>query len=451
MASIFDWSVTAGSNDTADTDITWVEGQLGQTVNNSARAMMAKVAAMANALKGAYTTTNIVNAYSVTVDFPPSALSKGFFGIIRFNAANTGASTLQVNALSAANLKNGVGTALASGEIVANGLYLVAYDTVAAEYRIVSKVTSGASGLLTASGYTASATNKLFGRSTAGAGAVEEISLAADHVFTAGVMGLVAFTGDVTKAAAGTALTIAAGVVTNAQLANVNTATFKGRNTGGTGSPEDMTATQATANLNVMAASLKGLAPAPSGSPVSTKYLSEAGTYVTVPTGSAWTLIETLNPSGVASTQNTVSLSGYRMIRITLNAMVPATTAVNLNMQTSIDGSTFINWSTCTYNQLQAANTVGSAVAGLLNGASGLITNTAAAGGLSGTIILYQYNQAARGFGVFDTVTAETGSFTITRYSGAMQSSVSTARTHVKFLFSSGNIASGTVVIEGMA
>lgn len=177
MASIFDWSVTAGSNDSADTDINWLEGQFGQTVNNSARAMMAKVAAMIKLMRGAYTTTNVGNDYSIAIDFTPSTLAKGFIGVIRFNAGNTGAVTLTNGALAAAAVKNAVGTALGTGEIVANGLYLVVYDTVAAEYRIVSKLTAAVSGNLTASGYQVSATDKLLGRVTAGTGAIEEIGI----------------------------------------------------------------------------------------------------------------------------------------------------------------------------------------------------------------------------------------------------------------------------------
>jgi hypothetical protein len=53
--------------------------------------------------------------------------------------------------------------------------------------------------------------------------------------------------------------TIGAGVVTNAKLANMATATFKGRTTAGSGAPEDLTATQATALLDVATTSLKGL------------------------------------------------------------------------------------------------------------------------------------------------------------------------------------------------
>lgn len=65
--------------------------------------------------------------------------------------------------------------------------------------------------------------------------------------------------GDIVVSGTGTAINIDTGVVTNAKLANVATATFKGRTTAATGSPEDLTGTQATALLDLATGSLKGL------------------------------------------------------------------------------------------------------------------------------------------------------------------------------------------------
>jgi len=80
--------------------------------------------------------------------------------------------------------------------------------------------------------------------------------------------------------------TVSANSVTNAMLANVATATFKGRTTAGTDSPEDLTVTQATALLNVFvgdsgAGGTKGLVIAP-GIGDSGKYLRGDGTWQTV-------------------------------------------------------------------------------------------------------------------------------------------------------------------------
>jgi hypothetical protein len=79
--------------------------------------------------------------------------------------------------------------------------------------------------------------------------------------------GITQLTSDVTAGpgSGSQAATIAANAVTNAKLADMATQTFKGRTTAGTGDPEDLTATQATALLNTVTTSLKGLAPASGG------------------------------------------------------------------------------------------------------------------------------------------------------------------------------------------
>ena len=167
------------------------------------------------------------------------------------------------------------------------------------------------------------ATDSLIGRDTAGTGDPEAITVTGGIEFSgAGSLRTTAFTGDVTKTAGGTALTVAANAVdntkaadmaantikanataatadpadlavgtnavvgrvagnivaaqlvdaqvaaatlTNAKLANVATATIKGRSTAGTGSPEDLTGTQATALLDTFSSGAKGLAPASGG------------------------------------------------------------------------------------------------------------------------------------------------------------------------------------------
>jgi hypothetical protein len=109
--------------------------------------------------------------------------------------------------------------------------------------------------------------------------------------------------GDITVASSGTSWTINAGAVTNADLANVATATFKGRTTAGTGVPEDLSATQATALLNSFAGSLKGLVPASSGG--TTNFLRADGSWS--PGGS--TAINN-SPSGVVFPTMSSTTSG---------------------------------------------------------------------------------------------------------------------------------------------
>jgi hypothetical protein len=63
-----------------------------------------------------------------------------------------------------------------------------------------------------------------------------------------GMAGITALTGDVTASGSGSvAATIANDAVTNAKMANVATQTIKGRTSGSTGDPEDLTAAQAAA------------------------------------------------------------------------------------------------------------------------------------------------------------------------------------------------------------
>jgi hypothetical protein len=88
--------------------------------------------------------------------------------------------------------------------------------------------------------------------------------------------------------ASGAALAgVAANSVTNAMLSDVATVTFKGRTTGGTGDPEDLTATQATAMLNVFDSTHKGLVSASGGG--TTTFARADGTWA-VPAGSVTTV-----------------------------------------------------------------------------------------------------------------------------------------------------------------
>jgi hypothetical protein len=79
------------------------------------------------------------------------------------------------------------------------------------------------------------------------------------------------------------ATTIAANAVSNAKLADMATATIKGRTTAGTGDPEDLTAAQATALLDVFTSSAKGLAPVSPGG--TSAFLRADGAWAAPPGG----------------------------------------------------------------------------------------------------------------------------------------------------------------------
>ncbi len=140
-----------------------------------------------------------------------------------------------------------------------------------------------------------SATDRLLGRDTASAGDIEELTVSGGLEFT-GSLGIqtTAFTGDVTKTAGGTALTIASNAVVTAKIADDNvtyakiqnvsaTNRFLGRITSGAGDTEELTGTQATTLLDTFTNSLKGLVPAQSN--IRTKLIANTTYYIrTAPT-----------------------------------------------------------------------------------------------------------------------------------------------------------------------
>jgi hypothetical protein len=109
--------------------------------------------------------------------------------------------------------------------------------------------------------------------------------------------------------------------VTNTMLSTVATSTFKGRTTAGTGAPEDLSTTQATALLDTFTSTLKGLVPGSSGGGT-TNFLRADGTWaapaggdVTLAGNNAFTGANTFtNATGQtirsAATQDGIILSG---------------------------------------------------------------------------------------------------------------------------------------------
>ena len=129
------------------------------------------------------------------------------------------------------------------------------------------------------------ATATFKGRTTAGIGDPEDLTVAQAKALlnltgTNSGDQTITLTGDVTGTGTGSfAATIAADAVDNTKAANMATSTIKGRATAGTGDPEDLTATQVTALLNLFTSTLKGLVPASGGG--TTTFLRADGTFAT--------------------------------------------------------------------------------------------------------------------------------------------------------------------------
>ena len=120
------------------------------------------------------------------------------------------------------------------------------------------------------------ATATVKGRNTAGTGAPEDVTMsqlrALININFTDVAGTIALA------------QIPANLITNAKLAQIATARFKGRITASTGDVEELTGTQATSLLDLATSSVKGLIPA-TGTP-SGKYLKDDLTWATPAGGS---------------------------------------------------------------------------------------------------------------------------------------------------------------------
>lgn len=150
------------------------------------------------------------------------------------------------------------------------------------------------------------ATDRLIGRDTALSGDPEAITVGGGVEFTgSGGIQRSALTGDVTASAGNNATTIANDAVTNAKLANVATATLKGRVTASTGDPEDLTGTQATTLLDAFTSSLKGLAPASGGG--TTNFLRADGNWASPGGGGGGGATNILLGSDVANSTTTLA------------------------------------------------------------------------------------------------------------------------------------------------
>src|SRR5215471_3208387 len=131
--SLYLWSTTAATNDTADGGINWQEGQTPGSVNASARSMMATLAKNLADANGTKSTAGSSNAYTLAAPATShSSLINGIVLRVRASFTNTGACTFNLASIGAKKIltPDAIGD-LAAGQIQSGGHYTLEYDSSA--------------------------------------------------------------------------------------------------------------------------------------------------------------------------------------------------------------------------------------------------------------------------------------------------------------------------------
>ncbi|BCH30287.1 hypothetical protein MesoLjLc_22170 [Mesorhizobium sp. L-8-10] len=132
--SLYSWSLTPGDNDDADGDINWLENQFPDSVNDSARQMMGRIAEWRDDIAGALSAGGTANTRTLTARSAFASLANGRMVTFRSGLANTGATTLNVNGLgSRAIRKMGLtgDVDLSAGDLLVGGVYVAIYSASA--------------------------------------------------------------------------------------------------------------------------------------------------------------------------------------------------------------------------------------------------------------------------------------------------------------------------------
>lgn len=133
-AAFWQWSKTADNNATADPTINWAEGMSPSSVNDSARAMMARAAEWRDDISGSVTTGGTSTAYTLAtnqatggnaIGSPPT---DGQMLAFRASVTNGTSATMTVDGGTTYALQSPAGTALPAGTIIAGTPYRMQFN-----------------------------------------------------------------------------------------------------------------------------------------------------------------------------------------------------------------------------------------------------------------------------------------------------------------------------------
>ena len=136
---LYKWSPTAAANATADPSINWSEGQAPSSVNNSARAMMARLAEYRDDTSGLLVAGGTSTAYTLASNQVFDSLAHMHTATLCFipTLLNGDNSTLNVNSLGAFPLvSGGTPTPLPAGTLIPGVPYTVMFTTFDNTFRL---------------------------------------------------------------------------------------------------------------------------------------------------------------------------------------------------------------------------------------------------------------------------------------------------------------------------
>jgi len=138
--AFWSWSRTASSNATADSTINYSEGQAPSSVNDSARAAMARLREFADDVTGAIVTGGTSTAYTVTSFevFDTLAHMNGQMIAFSPHATNGATVTLNVDGLGAKPLRSAPSVELLAGTIIQGTPYVALYNNSDAAFYLQS-------------------------------------------------------------------------------------------------------------------------------------------------------------------------------------------------------------------------------------------------------------------------------------------------------------------------
>ena len=138
--AFWSWSKTAGSNATADATINWAEGQSPSSVNDSARAMMARLAEYRDDISCGIGAGGTASAFTVATSQVFTSLAAMDGKSVGFIAPATNAAgcTLNVDGLGALPINIDLTTPIPAGVMVANSAYRVVYFNSIGQFRLCS-------------------------------------------------------------------------------------------------------------------------------------------------------------------------------------------------------------------------------------------------------------------------------------------------------------------------